>query len=190
MQIVRYQKENTMIKKIKLDYNFSIFLNADYSVHRGSCITHQVHELKDIHKDHGGFPDSYTSKNTEINQLWFNQSQVDFEELSKQLGMQVITVSSILQLPGNVIPIHRDTFFQINKQYPDDNRLKVRANVYLEDWKVGHLVQYQDKDKSWHNSTHWCAGEGLIWDSKHLHLSANAGMAHKYTLQISGFLNG
>ena len=189
MLIAKYQKGNNMIKKIKLDYNFSIFLNADYSVHQGSCITHQVHELKDIHKDHGGFPDSYTSKNTEINQLWFNQSQVDFEELSKQLGMQVITVSSILQLPGNVIPIHRDTFFQINKQYPDDNRLKVRANIYLEDWKVGHLVQYQDKDKSWCNSTHWSAGEGLIWDSKHLHLSVNAGMAPKYTLQISGFLN-
>ena len=67
-----------MIKKIKLDYNFSIFLNADYSIHQGSCIIHQVHELKDIHKDYGGFPDSYTSKNTEISQLWFNQSQVEF----------------------------------------------------------------------------------------------------------------
>ena len=37
-----------MIKKIKLNYDFSIFLNADYTQHEGSCIKHQVHELTDI----------------------------------------------------------------------------------------------------------------------------------------------
>jgi len=59
--------------------------------------------------------------------------------------------------------------------------------MYLQDWKVGHLIQYQEHDKTWHNSTHWSAGDGYIWDHNHLHLSANAGMADKYTLQISGF---
>ena len=47
----------------------------------------------------------------------------------------------------------------------------------------------QDADKKWQNSTHWKAGEGWIWDSNHLHLSANAGMKDKYTLQVSGFAN-
>ena len=91
-----------MINQVKLDYNFDAFLNADYSVHEGSC----------------------------------------------------------------------------------------RANMYLQDWKVGHLIQYQEHDKQWHNSTHWSAGDGYIWDHNHLHLSVNAGMSPKYTLQISGFLNG
>jgi hypothetical protein len=59
--------------------------------------------------------------------------------------------------------------------------------MYLEDWHVGEIIQYE-KDKEWHNSTHWKAGEGWIWDSSHLHLSANAGMTNKYTLQVSGFL--
>ena len=59
--------------------------------------------------------------------------------------------------------------------------------MYLQDWRVGHLIQYQEHDKTWHNSTHWSAGDGYIWDHNHLHLSANAGMADKYTLQISGF---
>jgi hypothetical protein len=87
-----------------------------------------------------------------------------------------------------VIPIHRDTFFQIRKQFPDDKRRKVRANIYLENWSVGHFIQYQLNNK-WHNSTHWCQGEGWMWDNEILHLSANAGMYDKYTLQVSGFLN-
>ena len=178
-----------LLTKIKLDYNFDVFLNADYSIHEGSCISHQVHELTDIHNAYGGFPNSFESSNTKIQQLWYDKTQVDFSEIGNRLGMEVITISSILQPPGNTIPIHRDTFFQINKRFPNDSRLKVRANIYLEDWKVGHFLQYQGTDTEWHNSTHWSAGDGFIWDSKHLHLSANAGMSPKYTLQISGFLN-
>ena len=177
-----------ILKKIKIDYNFDIFLNADYSIHEGSCIAHQVHELTDVHEAYGGFPDSYESKNTKIRQLWWDNTQVDFDAIGKQLGMEPITVSTILQPPGNTIPIHRDTFFQINKRFPDDTRTKVRANIYLEDWKVGHFLQYQGKDKEWHNSTHWTVGEGFMWDSQYLHLSSNAGMKPKYTLQVSGFL--
>ena len=178
-----------MLKKINLDYNFDIFLNADYSVHEGSCISHQVHELTDIHEEYGGFPDSYENNNTKIRQLWWDNTQVDFDAIGKQLGIEPITISTILQPPGNTIPIHRDTFFQINKRFPNDTRLKVRANIYLEEWKVGHFLQYQEHDKQWHNSTHWNAGDGFIWDSQHLHLSSNAGMKPKYTLQVSGFMS-
>ena len=73
--------------------------------------------------------------------------------------------------------------------YPDDTRPKVRANIYLEDWQPGHIIHYQDANKDWQSSTHWSSGEGFIWDSDHLHLSANAGLKPKYTLQVSGFLN-
>jgi hypothetical protein len=177
-----------MIYEITLDYNTDIFLSADYNVHSGSCISHQVHELKDLHETYGGFPDSYDIGNTMIRQLWWDKSQVDFEDLGNQLQMEVVTVSTILQPPGNIIPIHRDTFFQIKKRFPNDTRRKVRANIYLEDWKVGHFLQYQINN-DWHNSTHWKANQGFVWDSNHLHLSANAGMNNKYTLQVSGFIN-
>ena len=173
-----------MIKKIKLNYDFSIFLNADYTQHEGSCIKHQVHELTDIHEQYGGFPETYQYANTLIHQLWWDNTQVDFEILGRQLGMEVITVSSIQQPPGCVIPVHRDTFFQIGKRYPDRKELKVRANVYLEDWKMGHFLQYNDQV-----ATHWQAGDGFMWDSEVIHLGANAGMQNKHTLQISGFVN-
>jgi len=170
-------------KKIHLNYDFSAILAADYTQHKGSCIKHQVHELTDIHQQYGGFPDSYRYENTLIHQLWWDRNQVDFDYIGQQLNMEVITVSSILQPPGCVIPLHRDTFFQINKRYPDRTELKVRANIHLEDWQLGHFLQYNDTVH-----THWKAGDGLLWDSTVLHLGANAGMTNKFTLQVSGFL--
>jgi hypothetical protein len=178
-----------ILKKIKVNYDLNIFLNANYDIHEGSCISHQVHELTDLHDEYGGFPKSYNVENTKIRQLWWHNDQVNFKTLGSQLGMEVITISSILQPPGNIIPIHRDTFFQINKKYPTDTRIKVRANIYLDEWKPGHLIQYKENNE-WFNSTHWLPGDGWLWDSNILQLSANAGMTNKYTLQISGFLNG
>ena len=178
-----------MILKTKIDYDLTAFLSADYEQHHGSCISYQVREQEDIHQIFGGFPKSYSEENTRIQQLWFDDGDIDYALLGAELGIEVITVSSILQPPGNVITMHRDTFFKINNQYPNDTRRKVRANIYLEDWAPGHFINYQDADRQWQTSTHWRAGEGFIWDSEHLHLSANAGLTPKYTLQVSGFWN-
>jgi hypothetical protein len=176
-----------MLKKINLNYNFENLINADYTQHNGSCIKHQVQELTDIHDRYGGFPATYTISNTLIHQLWWDNTQIDFDYIGHQLGMEVITVSTICQPPGNVVPLHRDTFFQINQRYPNRTELKVRANIYLEQWKVGHVIQYSNNG-NWQTNDNWKQGEGLLWDSSILHLSANAGFENKYTLQISGFL--
>jgi hypothetical protein len=176
-----------MLTTIKLNYDLSTFLNADYTQHSGSCIKHQISELTDIHKEYGGFPDTYTIKNTLIHQLWWDNTQIDYTQIGQQLGIDIVTVSTICQPPGNVIPLHRDTFYQINQQYPDRKELKVRANIYLEDYKVGHFIQYRHNDK-WITSDNWNQGEGFVWDSSVIHLSANAGFENKYTMQISGFL--
>lgn len=180
-----------MLEQIHLNYDLSVFLEpkADYSVHKGTCLAHQLDELTDIHEEYG-LGHSYDENNTTIQQLWYTDKQVDYNDLGRQLGMEVVTVSSILQPPGNVVALHRDIFYQITKKFPNDKRTKVRANIYLEDWKVGHMIQYQDinDNKVWKTSDNWKAGEGFLWSSDVLHLSANAGMKDKFTLQISGFL--
>lgn len=178
-----------MIKEIKLDIDFDKLLTADYSQHYGSCISYQKREQEDIHDTVGGFPKSYHEDNTRIQQLWFDDGDIDYKELGEKLGMEVITVSTILQPPGNVVTLHRDTFFKIKNMYPEDTRTKVRANIYMQDWAPGHFINYQDKDKQWQTSTHWSQGDGFVWDSNHLHLSANAGLTPKFTMQVSGFLN-
>lgn len=176
-----------MLKQVHLDWDYSVFLNADYSTHEGSCINHQVYELTDIHESYGGFPKSYNFHNTKINQLWWDNTQIDYNELGQQLGMEVVTVSTIKQPPGCVVPLHRDTFYQIKQRYPDRTELKVRANIYLEDYKLGQMIQYQ-KDHGYSTSIDWVAGDGFLWDSEVLHLSMNGGMQDKYTLQVSGFM--
>lgn len=176
-----------MFKNICIQYDWSIFTEADYSTHSGSCIKHQVYELSDIHEQYGGFPETYSTNNTLIHQLWWTKDQIDFSSLEKQLQMEIVTVSSICQPPGNIIPLHRDTFYQIGQRYPERTELKVRANIYLEDYKMGHFIQYKDND-SWVTSENWKQGQGFIWDSSIIHLSANAGFENKYTLQVSGFL--
>jgi hypothetical protein len=176
-----------MLKNIKLDIDFSDFLSADYSQSAGSCIKHQVHELTDIHQSYGGFPSTYCYENTLIYQLWWNDQQVNFDAIGDQLQIDVITVSSIMQPPGSTIPLHRDTFYQVSKKFPNRTDLKVRANIFLEDFKIGHLIQYLENDKI-ETATNWHAGQGFVWDSSVLHLGANNGMENKYTLQVSGFL--
>jgi hypothetical protein len=176
-----------MLKEINLKTDFSKLLAADYLQHSGSCIKHQVHELNDIHDEYGGFPDTYTMHNTLIHQLWWTRDDLDFDDIGQQLNMEVITVSTICQPPGNIVPWHRDTFFQIRQRYPDRSEKQVRANIYLEDYKMGHFIQYQHDDK-YHVSTNWKQGQGFQWDSSVLHLGANAGFKNKYTLQVSGFL--
>jgi hypothetical protein len=168
-------------QKVKFNYDCNKFVDCEYPV-ESSCIKHQVHELKDIHDKYGGFPESYKFDNTKIHQRWWSEDELDFKEIGNLIGMDVVTVSSIKQPPGQVVPWHRDTFFLLKKKFPDRPQ-PVRALIMLEDWKVGHYVQHDDAV-----FTHWSAGDGFIWDEDILHLGANAGMQDKFTLQISGFL--
>ena len=168
-------------QKVKFSYNCETFVNCEYPA-EDSCIKHQVDELTDIHEQYGGFPTSYKKGNTAIHQRWWNDNELDFIQIGNLLGMEVVTISSIKQPPGQVVPWHRDTFFLLKKKFPTRSQ-PVRALIMLEDWKVGHFVQHDNAV-----FTHWSAGDGYIWDEDILHLGANAGMENKYTLQVSGFL--
>lgn len=176
-----------MLQHTRLELDFAQYLAADHDQHSSDNFGHQTKEYEELYSRFGGLPSSYNRSNTIIHQLWWTQEQIDYGYLGRQLGIEVHTVSTIRQDPGNVLPLHYDTFFLIGKRYPDRREPKVRANIYMEDWKIGHYLQYEDSGQ-WHVSHDWRAGEGLIWDSSHLHLSANAGMHPKYTMQISGFL--
>ena len=178
-----------MIKTVFLDYDIDHIIETDHTTHTGSCIAHQVEEQGAVYDHFGPLPAGITEHNTTIHQLWWEDGEVDYAEFGEQLGMEVVTVSSILQPPGNIIPMHEDTFFKINQQYPDDKRLKVRANIFLTDWQPGHVLHHVGKADRWESPYKWGTGQGFMWDSTHWHLSANVGFHDKYTLQISGFLH-
>lgn len=179
-----------MLEKINLDFDYNYFLppNQDYDFHKGSCISYQKREQNDLYDEYGdGY--SYDENNTVIQQLWYEPTDEIFKGWAEQLNMDIKTISTILQPPGNVITLHRDTFFKFKTLYPDDKRTKVRVNLFLEPWKIGHMIQYQDihDNKEWKIASHWKPGEAYLWDSSVLHLSCNAGQKDKFTMQISGF---
>lgn len=180
-------KGKFVFKKSHIDHDFTSILQSDHGQNWSSCIKHQVYEIADIHERFGGFPDTYCLENTRISQVWWGPDQLDFAALGQKLGMEPITISSILQPPGNVIPYHRDTFFQIKQRFPDRTDTRVRANIFLEDYRLGQMLQYTINDCHY-VVTDWKAGDYLMWDETVLHLSCNAGMQDKYTLQVSGFL--
>lgn len=164
-----------MIKSVKLDFDLIFFLDNDF----------EVDTTRAGSFEHGkGLPETYVKENTIIHQIWWTSGQADFTSIGNQLDIDVITISAIKQNPGHTNPWHIDSFYKIKKTYPDDTRQPVRANIFLEDWKIGHFLQVEDKVV-----THWKAGEGFIWDESVYHLSSNAGLEPKFTLQVSGFLN-
>ena len=172
------------LKEVSIDYNFDFIYDIEWEQFEHDCLGHQQVELKDIHDKVGGFPKSLTHHNTIFYQKFFDNSEIDFTNLGNQLGIEAITVSIIKQPPGMTNPMHRDTFYQINKKFPNEERTKVRANLQLLDWKAGHFLQFDDTVV-----THWKANTGYMWDSAVLHLAANAGLEDRYSLQVSGFLN-
>ena len=176
-----------LLKNIKLDHDFNYFLKEDYyKVGEHSCIIHQKTDNPKLYDEMGGMPKSYVLENTTIYQLWFEDIYLK-RELGKKLGVDVVSVSSIMQPCGPSIPMHVDHFHKIRISYPDDKRTRVRANIFLEDWEPGHILHYQVNNE-WFTSSPWNAGEGYMWDSEVMHLSGNSGMVPKYTLQVSGFL--
>jgi hypothetical protein len=174
-----------MIRSVDIDYNWSIFLNGDYDIPAYSCATYQPQDMPDIYEPYGGFPDSYVLENTTIYQLWWDDKKL-FSDLGELLDIDVVSISTIKQPCGSAVARHRDFFYKIKSEFPNDTRDPVRANIYLEDWDPGHMIQYE-KDGNWLNSTHWKAGQGFTWDQNHEHISMNAGLKPKYTLQVSGF---
>ena len=178
-----------MFKKISIDFDFAPILSADHTRHSDTCIYHQMRELNDVYEKFNGFPQSYTPNNTTIHQLWWDNQQLDYIEIGGQLNMEVVSISSILQEPGHVIPYHRDMFHRINEKFPNRPERRVRANIFLENSKLGHMLQFTLNGLH-HAFTDWQANTGYLFDSEILHLSCNAGLEPKYTLQVSGLYLG
>ena len=77
-----------------------------------------------------------------------------------------------------------DRFYKLRQKVQDNSRQPVRANIFLEDWKMGHILQFEDRV-----ITNWKKHTGFVFNEYVQHLSSNCGMQNKYTLQVSGFLN-
>jgi len=85
--------------------------------------------------------------------------------------------------PGHGIPLHRDTFNAFKSKYKEDRRI-TRYFVAISPWDWGHMLQV-------HNNViaNWDVGDAYEIPEGIYHLSSNFGIAPKYTLTVTGFID-
>lgn len=128
----------------------------------------------------------YTAHNTKIwksthygNHLIFDWQDLMLSQLPLECGIVILT----RQDPGQILPWHRDRHFLLRKLYPDDKRMIVRILIFMEDWKIGHVLQIHDE-----MLYNWKRGQAVIWHPNTYHVSANIGLEKKWTCNVTGFL--
>ena len=126
-----------------------------------------------------------TAKNTSGEVTEYNNSflaQLDFEDIGKQLGMKVVSIWTLVQRPGQILPLHTDKHAETRALLPDHPGTICRAVIHLEDWHPGQFIDYNGDVE-----TQWTQGDGHMVGEEVPHASANCGDHPKYTMQVNGY---
>jgi len=172
-----------MFKKVFLNYDLSRIKNANHRVNSNSAISTK------IFKKDSKFPNSYCEENTRIHQLWWESKDFNLEKINEQLKFEVKTISSIVVPPGSIIPEHKDTFFKLKQEFPNEDGKMVRAVIYATPFYMGQITQYMMIDNTIFNSDNWTVGEGLLWDDQVLHVTVNGSLHDLCIVNFSGFMS-
>ena len=135
----------------------------------------------------------YVTENTMYKQAHFDSSDrdntpawileiADHIRDSEHLSDIVCTITR--QDPGNSLPPHVDVYdsYRKKKNIPEEDAKNIiRYLVFLEDWKIGHFLQFGDSV-----CCYWKKGDCITWEYGLRHLSTNAGTESKFAMQITG----
>jgi hypothetical protein len=104
----------------------------------------------------------------------------------KKLGLDPDTclVRLLEYTPGNGIPLHTDSFNAFKNKYGQYDRRITRYFVAVSPWDWGHILQVHDKVIA-----NWEVGDSYEIPEGIYHLSCNFGIAPKYSLTVTGFIN-
>lgn len=141
----------------------------------------ELHKLTSAYTQYG-----YTEHNTKIWKTTTVQPKITFDweqEILDQLPLDHAVATVTRQDPGQILPWHQDRFFFLRSQYPNDARPIWRFLLFLQDWKMGHVLQVRDSFLH-----HWRRGDVVVWQPGADHVSANIGLEIKWTCNITGFL--
>lgn len=127
---------------------------------------------------------------------FFNDSNTNFHQSFDQAPSSVInfakekfskySLTMIRQPQGQFVPVHKDKYYMFKKKHNlESNKDIVRYCIFLEDWKPGHYFEINGKP-----FVEWSAGDIAVLRPEIYHRSVNAGTELKYTVQITGILNG
>ena len=110
-----------------------------------------------------------------------------FIEHFKQLGWKDIGTAYYCMSTGTVMPTHSDLYKKYVEIFDLEGKEHTirRAIVLLEDWKSGHYLEVMGIPY-----TNWKAGTVVEWTHDTPHMAANIGLEDRYTLQITGHVDG
>jgi hypothetical protein len=102
------------------------------------------------------------------------------------LPMRHFSWSIYRMSPGTVLPEHSDTYSRFREIYHVPATAVIRRYVvFLEDWQSGHYCEIDDAPV-----VNWIQGTGVFWNGDTPHIAANIGRTDRYTLQITGVIDG
>jgi hypothetical protein len=180
--------------EMKLDIDHTKFIDwANKNLHKATVKDYKprpfvpVDSLRQsVMTQHLGYNEHNT---TEIN--WGIEPEDDAElkfilgdEAFKQMGLKKDTclVRLLRYDPGHCIPIHTDSYNGFKTRFGEGN--VKRYFVAISPWDWGHFLQVHDN-----MIHHWEPGYTVEIPNEVFHLSGNCGIAPKYTLTITGFVD-
>ena len=87
-------------------------------------------------------------------------------------------------MPGRVIPEHGDTYVTFKRVHNLEDTVNIhRALIFMDDWQSGHIFEVNKAPV-----LNYKAGDYVVWKNDTLHLAANVGKTHRYSLQITGVI--
>ncbi len=165
MDVVRFARE--MDQTIKSTSVFDFSPDSDHEIIRTAS---QIREM--------GYDDISTSHHKT-----YSDSCPDiFDPIFRIFRIKSPMGSIIHQKPGKVLPWHYDSCAFYAKKFNVPDRSKIsRFLIFLEDWSWGHYVLIGN------SVVHqWKAADTVTWPYRMRHLTANAGLTPKLTMQITG----
>jgi hypothetical protein len=110
---------------------------------------------------------------------------MNIELLQSEFKFEHLSWSFYKMAPGTILPEHVDIFTKFKQLYDTKGKTIVRSLMMMEDWKPGHYL-----DINGVASTNWKAGDYYTWEEDCPHTAANIGITNRYTLQITGLIDG
>ena len=141
-----------------------------------------LYDIQNEYKKYG-----YSQYNTKLWKTTTGGEKINFDwekDICHQLPLDRALATVTRQDAGQVLPWHMDRYFYLKSRFPTDTRPVWRFLLFLSDWEIGHLIQVKNTVYA-----NWTRGDVIVWQPDSYHLSANAGLATKWTCNITGFLN-
>lgn len=174
-----------MVTPVIIKYNLEVFWNNEYQ--QLNYLNEDFNDPANLSKwTELGFANKFTGDMCDMRSpqpSWNNK----FIQHFTNLGWEDIGTSYYRMMPGTILPTHVDLY----KKYVNLFNLQGRENtirraiIFLEDWQPGHYFEGNDIPL-----VQWRAGQVVEWDYDTPHMAANIGTTPRYTLQITGHLNG